>query len=249
MKGFAIDFSEHTGFLAPDHLFPALALAAREIGEPPRDSYTERVPFSSSTCHFEDFCGESYGERTLSYTYELLSFGGFPARQYAERVCAVLRQKLRWRGWKPLSDTAHPDFFFEARAPVISVKHPQNGVWQIVFTFTANPAMLPKYISSDLLIRLQDWKYPDLNADNAVTAADAALILAAAENIAAGLPSGLTAAQEVLADADRDGSITETDALLVQDYAAAVQAGDFADNPGNWYAWLHRFFRMKEAVY
>lgn len=247
MKGFTIDFGD--AFFAPDALFPALALAAREIGECQRDTYTERVPFCSVTYHFEDFCGGSWGERTLSYTYDLLSFGGFPARRYAERVCAALRQKLRWRGCKPLSDPAYPDFFFEVREPIINVKHPQNGVWQISFAFTAKPAMLPRQIGSDLLIRLQNQAYPDVNGDGSVTAADASLILTAAENIAAGLSSGLTAAQEILADADKDGAITEADALLVQDYAAAVLAGDFADSPGNWHAYLHRHFRLKEAVY
>lgn len=247
MKGFCIDLDGVP--LAPEGLFPALRLAAREIGQPKRDDYSERVPFSSVTWHFEDFAAESYAERTLSYTYELLSFGGHPARAYAERVLAKLKRTLRWHGWRALQDASFPDYFFEVRQPVIGMEHPQNGVYQFTFTFAANPAMLPHQICSESLLKLQGCRYPDVNGDGFVTGADAARILTAAENIAAGGTSGLTPAQELLADADCDGSITEADALLVQEYAAAAQAGYITDSAQSWHAWLQRYLRMKEAVY
>lgn len=249
--GFSIDFkdSRPREYWSMQRIFAdKLHLVSREIGEPTKDDRTERVPYSSVTYNFDDLCGTSYGERTLKYEYELLSFGGFRARETAERIFMEIKRALRWRGRMELHDDAFPDFIFEVRAPAVSMTHPQNGVYRITLTFQASPAMLPVQISPALIIRLHDRKYPDINGDNAVTAADAALILTAAENIAAGEPSGLTEAQEILADADRDGTITEADALLVQEYAAAVSAGDFEDNDRSWYLWLRRHFRLQEAV-
>lgn len=247
MTGFAIDFgtAHPCGYWFPQRLFPDMNLLSAEIGEPPKDSHTERVPFSNITHHFE---GESYGERTLTYQYELLIFRGYRAQQ-TEFTITQIKQLLRWNGVLPLHDTMYPAFFFEAYAPTVSMKHPQNGVYTVTFTFKANPAMLPKVLSTPLFLRLKDWKYPDINGSGHVTAADAAMILTAAENIAAGQASGLTQAQEILADADRDGTITEADALLVQDYAAAVSRGQFTDTAQNWYLYLQRYFRLKEAVY
>lgn len=247
MTGFAIDFgtAHPCGYWFPKRMFPDMNLLSAEIGEPPKDSHTERVPFSNITHHFE---GESYGERTLTYQYELLIFRGYRARQ-TEFTIAKIKQLLRWDGVLSLHDAMYPGFFFEVYAPTISMKHPQNGVYTVTFTFKANPAMLPKVLSTPRLIRLHDWKYPDVNGSGHVTAADAAMILTAAENIAAGQASGLTQAQEILADADRDGTITGADALLVQDYAAAVSAGRFTDTQDNWYAFLQRHFRLEEAIF
>lgn len=249
--GFSIDFKEShpREYWNMQRVFDGkLHLVSREIGEPKKDDRTERAPYCSVTYNFDDLCGASYSERTLKYEYELLSFGGFKARKAAERIFAGIKRALRWRGRLELHDDAFPDFIFEVREPAVSMTHPQNGVYLITLTFQASPAMLPLQISPALIIRLHDRKYPDINGDNAVTAADAAMILTAAENIAAGEPSGLTEAQEILADADRDGTITEADALLVQEYAAAVAAGEFEDNDRSWYLWLRRHFRIQEAV-
>ena len=250
--GFSIDFKDshpHEYWNMQRCFADKLHLVSREIGEPKKDDHTERVPYSSVTYNFDDLCGISYGERTLKYEYELLSIGGFRAREAAERIFTGIKRALCWRGCLELHDDAFPDYIFEVRAPAVSMTHPQNGVYRITVIFQASPAMLPVQISPVLLIRLHDRKYPDIDGDDAITAADAALILTAAEHIAAGEPSGLTAAQEILADADRDGTITEADALLVQEYAAAVSAGYVEDTDRSWYLWLRRHFRLQEAVY
>lgn len=240
--GFTIDFGEK-GCWSPHDW--GLHLLSREIGEPAKDDHTERVPFSSVTYDFDSICGMfGYGERSLAYQYELLSFGGWDARRQASHITADIRRKLRWRFRRRLLDDAHPDYYFEVREPIVKSAHPQNGVYVITVTFKANPAMLPLQIRPDLLLRLRDCRYPDVNGDGAVTAADASLILNAAEG-----KGSLTAEQKILADADRDGEITEADAVLVLEYASAVSAGQFADSPGSWYAYLNRFFALKEGVY
>lgn len=251
MNGFALYFgSEHPcGYWSPERICPQLHLLSKEIGEPVRDTRTERVPYSTTTFHFDDICGVGYGERTLKYQYEMMSKGGRNDKKPVEYVYAEIKKALRFSGIRELRDMMFPGFFFEAHAPTVQLRHPQNSVFYIDITFSANPAMLPETLSSPLAMRLQDWKYPDVNGDGAVTAADSALILGAALNIAAGRASGLTAAQEALADADRDGSITPSDAALVQEYAAAVSMGQFPDNSASWYAYLQRYFRLKEAVF
>ena len=50
-----------------------LRMLKRSIGSPPKDDHTERVPYSSVTYDFDSiFGGSSYGERTLTYKFELM---------------------------------------------------------------------------------------------------------------------------------------------------------------------------------
>ncbi|MBR6616658.1 MAG: leucine-rich repeat protein [Oscillospiraceae bacterium] len=65
----------------------------------------------------------------------------------------------------------------------------------------------------------------DVNADNAVDATDAAMILVAAAAQGAGSAHGLTDAQAAAADVDGSGSFDATDAALVLQYAAYAGAG------------------------
>ena len=115
----------------------------------------------------------------------------------------------------------------------------------VTITFRAAPAMLERGAS---YIPPSEQRYPDINGDGYVTAADAALILTAAENIAAGQSSGLTPAQELLADADMDGSITADDSALVLQYAAAVSAGLITDSAASWQVYLRHWLAQKGGV-
>lgn len=76
--------------------------------------------------------------------------------------------------------------------------------------------------------------YPDVNDDGSVDSRDVALIQTAASNIGAGLPSGLTPAQEVLADADMNGLINIKDANLVSEFTAGIGSHTYEDSLAGW---------------
>ncbi len=65
----------------------------------------------------------------------------------------------------------------------------------------------------------------DLNGDNAVDAADAAMVLIAAAAVGSGADSGLTDAQETAADLNGDSLFDAVDAALILRYAAYVGSG------------------------
>lgn len=239
--GFAIDFGETQGFWSPAVL--GFRLLARQIGEPPKDDRTERVPYSNITYDYDALYGSSsYGERTLTYTFDIVNRN----RRDVQFLLTALRHRLSWSGVRDLHDSAFPDYHFEAHAPTVKAEDGQHTVLTVTVTFKALPAMLPNYVPA---LMPSEQRYPDIDGDGHVTAADAALILTAAENIAKGESSGLTQAQELLADADVDGVITEIDSLLVLQYAGAVSAGQFADNMQNWQKYLRRYLSLKGALY
>lgn len=239
--GFAIDLGERLGFWSPEGL--GFRLLARQIGEPQKDDRTERVPFSNITYDYDAVYGtSSYGERTLTYTFDLVNRN----RRDVQFLLTSLRNRLSWNGVRDLHDSAFPDYHFEVHAPTVKAEDSQHTVLNVTITFKALPAMLPNCIPPLLP---SEQRYPDVNGDGSVTAADAALILTAAENIAKGEASGLTSEQELLADADVDGTITESDSLLVLQYASAVTAGQFADNMQSWQKYLRRHLSMKGALY
>ena len=237
--GFAIDFGETHGFWSPSEL--GFRLLSRSIGEPQKDNRTERVPYSSITYDFGD-AAPSYGERTLIYKFDLLCRDG----RKTQFLLAELRRRLTWSGLRDLHDSAFPDYHFEVRAPSVQAEDGQLTVHLVTVEFRANPAVLPDCVPA---LTQSEQRYPDLNSDGHVTAADASVILTAAEKIAKGEPSGLTDAQLLLADADLDGTVTEADALLVLQYAAAVSAGQFPDSMQSWQKYLRRHLMMKGALY
>lgn len=243
-NGFCLDRRDlRQGYFSPEHLHTGFRLLSREIGEPPRDNRTERVPFSNITYDYDALYGtQSFGERTLTYEYDFLCKDSSTAR----RIIAELKQMLSFQGSRKLLDSTFPQHHFEVRQPTVKTLQKQYSVWIVTIAFPAAPAIIP---DGRIAIPEADRRYPDLNGDGHVTAADAGLILTAAEKIAAGEPSGLTAAQLLLADADLDGAVTEADSLIVLQYAAAVAAGQFEDSADNWHRYLMRYLAMKEAIY
>lgn len=235
--GFTIDLGEKLGFWTPAGL--GFRMLSRQIGEPQKDDRSERVPFSNITYEFGE---PSYGERTLTYQLDLLGRD----RRNVQFLLADLRRHLSWSGLRDLHDCALPDYHFEVRAPSVRAEDGQNTVTVVTVVFRAEPAMLPNCVPALLE---SEKRYPDLNGDGHVTAADASIILTAAEHIAAGDASWLTPSQLLLADADLDGKVTEADALLVLEYASAVSAGQFDDNMQNWQRFLRRHIAMKGALY
>lgn len=237
--GFAIDFGEIHGFWSPTAL--GFRLLAKQIGAPPKDERAERVPYSNITHYFGEST-PSYSERTLTYTYDLVNRD----HRNVELLLSELRHKLRWTGLHDLYDSSYPDYHFEARQPVIKAEDGQHTVLTVTITFRTNPAMLPNCVPALLQ---SEQRYPDVNGDGYITAADAALILSAAEKIAKGESSGLTPAQLLLADADLDGIVTEADSVLILQYVAAVASGQFEDNMQSWQKYLRRHLSMKGALY
>lgn len=240
MNSFQIDFGDQ-GFWSPEFL--GLQMLSRNIGDPPKDDRTERVPYSSATYDFDALYGTpSYGERTIVYKFDVIE----KERRKAEHILYHLKHDLRWTGCRDLYDSGLPDYHFEARAPTVKMEDGLNTVHLITVTFRAAPAMLPNQTPPLLE---SEKRYPDLNGDGHVTAADAALILTAAERIATGQSSGLTPSQELLADADLDGTITEADSLLVLGFASDVSSGRYEDNLQGWLKYLRRHLSMKGALY
>lgn len=67
--------------------------------------------------------------------------------------------------------------------------------------------------------------YGDVDQNDSINAADAALVLQAASAIGSGGVSGLTADQETAADVNRDGTFDAVDAALILQYAAYIGSG------------------------
>ncbi len=65
----------------------------------------------------------------------------------------------------------------------------------------------------------------DLNADTAIDAADASIVLVAAANLGAEGVSGLTAEQEAAADVNSDGAYDSVDASWILQYATYIGTG------------------------
>lgn len=219
-----------------------LRMLTAEIGSPPKDDHTERVPYSNVTHDFDTILGlSSYGERKLIYTFEFLCM----QRHRAQDKIVRIRRWLQWYGRKDLYDPSYPDYHFEVRAPEVTVAS-SHGVHTVTVTFMANPAMLHNSVAA---YTADTCHYPDVNGDGKVTVQDAAMILQAAAAIGVGADSDLTEEQLLAADANMDGKITSADAALVESYAAAVGAGEIIDNPTNWASFLNRQLALEEGVY
>ena len=80
--------------------------------------------------------------------------------------------------------------------------------------------------------------FPDIDGDGIISAADEQLILNAAANIGAGIPTGLTPDQERRADAAQDGKITAADGQLAGEFATQAGAGVYENSPAGWFCFL-----------
>lgn len=220
-----------------------LSLLDRDIGEPPKDDHTDRVPYSNITHDFDEITGKSsYGERVLTYRFEFLCL----SPQKAQNQILYIKKWLHWTGRKNLYDTALPDYYFEVREPVLEIRQSHHGVYSIKAVFKASPAMQPVTRKA---YAVSECRFPDIDGSGTISANDAALVLAAAARIGAGEESGLTEEQEYLADADMDGTITATDAALIQKFAALAGAGKYENSPEGWAEFLNLKLGRKEEIY
>lgn len=218
-----------------------LKMLKRNIGAAPKDSCTERVPFSSVTHDFSRIYGApAYGERTLSYTFEFMERRCDIAE---ERITAVL-EWLHFSGRLDLWDDMLPNHRFEVREPAVSWSE-NHGVYSITAVFKADPAMKP---NPNLLYTADTVNFPDINGDGIITSVDASMILDAVADITAGEDTGLTPAQLRACDANMDGKITAADATLVLNFYAAVQEGKYPGDINGWAAYINAYFGMDKGV-
>lgn len=219
-----------------------LRVLERHIGAAPKDDHTERAPYSNLTADYDEvYGGASYGERQLSYKLEFLCND----KTRAQTQLVALMRFFHWTGRADLYDDLLPDYHFEVREPAVEFEE-DHGVYTVAMTFPASPGIVPNAVKR---YTVDDTHYPDVNGDGTVNANDATLIQAAAANIGAKRPSGLTPEQEILADADMDGRITANDAALVLRYVAACGAKRADNSPEGWAAYLSRTIKQEGSVY
>ena len=193
-----------------------LRMLSRSVGSAPKDDHTERVPYSNITYDFDKVLGSSYGERTLSYTLELLEY---QLKNAGFKLIDILNW-LHWNGRKELYDDMLPEVYYSVREPSVSWNE-NHGVYTFELTFMSAPMM---YFKPDMLKHnTANTILPDLDGDGAVTAADASAILDAYTAMSTGQDPGLTPEQLLAADADKDGTITAADASLVLEFYNTAQ--------------------------
>ncbi|MCR5707251.1 MAG: hypothetical protein K6G82_03170 [Ruminococcus sp.] len=220
-------------FVNGAHTFGTYGLRCikRNIGEPQKDDYTERVPFSNLVYDFGGIYGEqTYGERRLSYTLEFMCFN----RKIAESKIINIKKWLHWTGSETFNDDLMPDYHFKAREPSFSWSE-SHGVYTISVSFPAAPEM---WANVNEAIPTK-YVFPDVNGDGKVNAIDASMILAAYSAISTGQDPGLTEEQLDACDANRDGRIDARDASLVLEFYSLVSVGRYDGSPASWTEYMN----------
>lgn len=203
----------------------------RNIGEPKKDEYTERVPYSNVLYDFGGLYGEqTYGERHLTYTFEFMCFH---AKMAQEKIMNI-KKWLRWTGSETFHDDLMPDYHFKAREPSVSWSE-SHGVYVISVNFPAAPEMWPNVTEPEQI----EYVFPDINGDGKVNSVDASMIFAAYSAISTGQDPGLTDEQLDACDADRDGRITSKDASLVLTFYSLVSVGRYDGSPSSWTEYMN----------
>lgn len=211
--------------------------AGIEYEYPNRQRVTEQVAFSNVEYDFSALFGSPvYNKRNVKYKFKFAK--GDTGENFIglDRFIAFL---YSLEGELEIYDDETPNHcwvgeFYSVKD--VSCTGRKYGARMIEVTFRCEPMRRykPLYAAAEA-------RYPDINGDDAVNATDAQMIETAAANIGAGLPSGLTAEQEVKADANRDGIINASDATPVLSYTAEVGAGKRLDNPDSWADFLTKF--------
>lgn len=222
-----------------------LRILKRSIGAAPKDDHTARVPYSNVTYDFDSiFGGSSYGERPLSYKFELSCRN---VRHARDRIIDIINW-LHWNDRLDLTDDMFPGYYFEVREPSVDYSE-SHGFYTFSVVFKAAPEMKPlpevrKFNASTVTI-------PDINGDGIIDSADASMILTAYSKIIAGEDTGLTDKQLKACDANLDGTIDSADASLVTQFYTEAVAGKYAGLTVQqaWAEFLNEYFNMKEGVF
>lgn len=201
----------------------------RNISEPKKDDYTERVPYSNIVYDFGGLYGEqTYGERQMSYTFEFMCFD----RHKGQERIAHIKKWLHWTGSETFYDDLMPDYHFKAREPTISWTE-KHGVYTINVAFPAAPEMWAN-TSANPTPTPTDYVFPDVNGDGKINSNDASMILAAYSATATGEDPGLTPEQLDACDANRDGKIDSKDASIVMEFYSFTAVGRYKNTPAGW---------------
>lgn len=107
------------------------------------------------------------------------------------------------------------------------------GMLQLIRDITLPPSALPVFI------------YPDVNGDLTVDRQDADMIMDAYINLAFGRPSGLTEAQEDIADCNRDGRIDSIDASLVLGFIQDCEDGKYFNTADGWSEYMANHYEIQ----
>ena len=223
-------------------------MISRDTNPPQKDRITDRPPYSSVTYDFTELFGEpSYPERTLIYQFTISD----------ERGIYYLKKRVnRFRKWlystsgkSALYDDREDDYHFNAVCTGFSEKYTAGVIAEITVTFQAAPFMLPNVPLEQRAIPVSDCRFPDLDGDGRVTARDAGLVQTAAANIGAGMPSGLTEEQELLADVNRDGIINAKDSGIILEFASLCGAGRYSNDADGWTEFINfKLNRLPEVI-
>ncbi|MBQ7003373.1 MAG: hypothetical protein IJN57_05330 [Oscillospiraceae bacterium] len=214
-------------------------VASRNIGQAKKNRITERVPHSNAVYNFSTICGvQTYGERTLKYVLVFLCDNGTEARN---RIRCI-RNWLDYSGYQKLYDDMEPDIYYMAEATDVNITE-QNNLYKISVTFAAEPHAYPRYPSTP-----STSHFPDLNADGIVDANDGAIALAAAAQIGAGNPSGLTPEQEAAVDTNGDGVLDAVDANNIMRFAALAGAGNYTNDQAGWTRYMNDQLAQEEGI-
>ena len=197
--------------------------------------------------------GKPLKKSSSSYTFNLSSTGSeerlqnpiITNEQTAKKAC---ENAISW--FKNRSQETFSEFRADPRLDsgnFVNYKNENTLISEIKYSFTGmfrgncqgrigyQPFTLPDTEDSK---GLDTVLFPDINEDGAADSQDAAIIMQAAVNIAAGLDSGLTPIQEVLADANRDGIIDSYDSQLVLKFSSQCGIGNYEQSPEEWERFL-----------
>lgn len=232
-------------------------LARRSMDYPEEQQITETVPYSNIEYDFTDLYGERIlMRRNVVYRFKFVNPDSTVNEEDVERFVKFM---FSLTADVSIYEDDYPRFHWVGKRTTIkniedTVGH-ELGARMVEVTFHCEPYRVSNRGDS---FPADVTKFPDIDGDGSVTAADATLIATAAANIGAGEPSGLPVdpevpgrtieEQEIRADADRNGEINAVDAQFVLSFASAVGAGDYEDTPEGWAKFLNDSFGIEEEV-
>ncbi|MBR0340746.1 MAG: hypothetical protein IJH64_00575 [Oscillospiraceae bacterium] len=224
------------------------ALLARRSFEYPEElQVVEGVPYSNIEYNFTDLFGEQVlMRRDVIYRFK---FVDVDKTVNDENIARFMEFLYSIRDDVSIYEDDNPRYHWIGRRKTIkniedTVGH-ELGAQMIEVTFRCNPKRTSNLGDSFIV---DASRFPDVDDDGAVTAADAALILSAASHIGSGEPSGLTPEQELKADCDRNGVISASDAALCLTFASQTGSGKYTNDPAGWAKFLNAQFGRDDEV-
>lgn len=218
--------------------------SGRDTGTPEKVRCQEKVAYSNVKYDFTALFGrQTYNDRKLQYEFTITDHD---CKRLRNRVNEFINWLYQPQGRNELHDSTDPDYHFLAELVSAVPSYPYAVVAKIKVVFEAYPFRIPNVNDA---YEADPDRWPDVNFDGVVDAADAAIILSGAVEDGAGGYTPLTEEQKLRADASRDGRIDAADAALVLDYISECGAGRFLNSPEGWAEYLNwKFDRNTEVI-